>query len=316
MDISPGLLTRLRAFEAVGRHLSFNRAARELDVTPTALSHHVRRLEHELGVELFTRLHRRIELTAAGELALEDCTRGVQLLSRAAERAAGVGRATTLNISVAPYFSAKWLIPRLGTFWTAHPTTQVQLHHAYQPADFLRDNTDVGISWGSGKWPRTDAVQIVRGHLTAICSRELRQRMPGKLAARDLARWPLFYEFSADHWTQWFDALGAGPPPAAATVKVDDSHALLNLVLDSQGVGLFFADLIRDDLRLGHLNQPVDLEIDPGSAYYLTQPTGRVMSPQLRTFWDWIVDEAELDRLPPPETAMPPTRPRARARAR
>jgi DNA-binding transcriptional LysR family regulator len=296
VELSPGLLTRLRAFEAVGRHLSFNRAAAELDVTPTALSHHVRRLEHEVGVELFTRLHRRIQLTAAGEAALEDCSRGLELLARAAERAAGSGRATTLNISVAPYFSAKWLIPRLATFWAAYPATQVQLHHAYQPADFLRDDADVGISWGTGSWPHTNAVQIVRGHLTAICSRELRQRMPDNPVAGDLVRWPLFYEFSADHCTRWFEALGAAPPPSTNMVKVDDSYALLNLVLDSQGVGLFFSDLIRDDLRLGHLHRPIAVEIDSGSAYYLTQATDRVMTPQLRTFWDWILDEADLDR--------------------
>lgn len=295
MQISSGLLTRLRAFEAVGRNLSFARAADELDVTPTALSHHVRRLEHELGVELFIRLHRRVVLTETGERLLEDCTRSVQLLSRAVERAASIGRETTLNISIAPYFSAKWLIPRLGTFWAAHPTVQIRLHHAYQPADFLLDRADAGISWGSGTWPHTEAVQIMRGHLTPVCSQRLRRRMPKRPTPGDLAEWPLFYEFSADHWRQWFDAAGCRPSPSTKMVQVDDSHALANLALDSQGIVLFFADLIRDDLRLGQLSQPIDLQIDPGSAYYLTRPARQVMSPQLTTFWDWVLDEAELD---------------------
>jgi len=83
-------------------------------------------------------------------------------------------------------------------------------------------------------------------------------------------------------------------------VQVDDSHALLNLALDGQGIALFFADLVRDDLRLGQLRQPIDLHIDPGSAYYLTRPSRQVMSAQLATFWSWILDEADLDRPGPP----------------
>jgi DNA-binding transcriptional LysR family regulator len=295
VNLPPGLLTKLRAFEAVGRHLSFTNAAQELWVTSTALSHHVRHLEDELGVELVTRLHRRIVLTEAGQELLSECTRGLDVLGRAVEDLQRAGRDHTLTVSVAPYFSAKWLAPRLVNFWSAHPDIELRLHHAYQPADFLLDRVDAGIGWGTGSWPDTETVRVLEGDLTAVCSPALRRQMPSTPTPEDLCRWKLLYEFSDDHWRDWFTAAGLRLPARAKTVQVDDSHALRKMALDGQGIALFFTGLLHEDLRLGQLTKPIDLQIDPGSAYYLTRPKGRPMGRQLKLFWDWLLDEVTLD---------------------
>jgi len=295
VTLDPGTLVRLRAFEAVGRNLSFNLASTELAVTPTALSHHVRHLEEQLGQELFHRLHRQIVLTETGQKLLGPCISGLSLLDQAINDATRTEHDRTLTVSVAPYFSARWLMPRLSNFWSAHPEIELRLHHAYQPADFSLDRVDAGIAWGHGRWAGTRAVRVLSGELTALCSPTLRREMPAKPKPTNLARWRLFYEFDPEHWTRWFVAAGANLPAKARTVRVDDSHALRKIALESQGIALFFTGLSREDRRSGQLEQPFDVTVDPGAAYYLTRPSARPMSRSLALFWDWILDEVDLD---------------------
>src|SRR5215475_5576797 len=188
MMLDPGTLVKLRAFEAVGRNPIFNLASTELAVTQTALSHHVRHLEQQLGQELFHRQHRQIVITETGQELLAACTSALGILDRAVNDATSTEHDATLTVSVAPYFSARWLMPRLSNFWSAHPEIELRLHHAYQPADFSLDRVDAGIAWGHGRWIGTHAVRVLTGELTALCSPTLRREMPAKPRPRDLAR--------------------------------------------------------------------------------------------------------------------------------
>lgn len=292
MDLSPSLLAQLRAFEAVGRHMSFTRAAEELWVTPAALSHHVRHLERELGAALLVRRHRRIELTAAGRQLLTGCAQGLQILKRAVLDATAQEKERPLTVSVAPYFSAIWLTPRLSTFWAAHPDIDLQLHHAYQPMDFFSDQVDAGVNWGSGDWLGAETVLLLAGDLTAVCSPDLFDRLPRSLSPRDLLGERLFYEFDVEHWHRWFVAAGVAPTEPIDAVRIDDSHALRRVALDGQGIALFFSGLIHEDIRRGHLIQPFDVHADPGAGYFLARPTGRPVSQKLQAFWAWVLDEA------------------------
>lgn len=212
MEVDSGTLTKLRAFEAVGRHLSFTKAAEELYVTPAALSHHVRHLEEELGVPLVTRLHRRIELTKSGKKLLPECSQALQILSRAVSELKRTDQKETLTVSVAPYFSARWLTPRLGRFWSHHPDIDLRLHHAYQPADFLTDNLDAGINWCPGNWPNAESTLVLHGRLTIVCAPEYLKRLPPDPSPRDLLDHKLMFEFDIDHLTSWFGAAGVELP--------------------------------------------------------------------------------------------------------
>ena len=290
------MLTKLRAFEAVGRHLSFANAAVELGVTPTALSHHVRHLEAELGAPLLVRLHRRIALTEGGSYLLGECGRGLQTLQRAVtdvSRYAASNRA--VSISVAPFFSARWLTPRLSNFWSAHPEIELRLHHAYLPADFNLERVDAALTWGSGRWPATNATRVLTGELTPLCSPRLADHLPNRPRPAHLLRYKLFYEFEADHWKQWFAAVNTPLRPSTRLAQIDDSHALRKIALDAEGVALFFLGLSREDRLTGQLIQPFPVTVDPGSAYYFTWPKDRPMSPQLAAFREWLFDEVSLD---------------------
>ena len=292
MALPSTTLNQLRVFEAVARHGSFKQAAGELFVTQAALSHHVRRLEEDLGLPLLQRLHRRIQLTPAGTRLLAEAGRAFQALDAAVESLKSPIQEEPLRVSVAPYFSARWLTPRLGRFWTRHPTIELLLHHAYQPADFARDAASAGICWGHGHWPEVEATLVLSGQLTPVCAPGYLARLPGALAPGVLASHPLFYEFDEDHWRRWFQEQGvalAGPLNAR---RIDDSHALRRAVLDGHGFGLFFQGLIREDLASGQLAQPFAACVDPGCAYYLTRPKGVPMGPKLQAFTRWILAEA------------------------
>jgi len=291
MDLTSSAIIQLRAFEAVGRHGSFKHAAEELFVTQAALSHHVRHLEQDLGVQLLRRLHRRIELTAEGAQLLADTARALETLSAALRNLRRTAKEDTLTVSVPPYFSLRWLTPRLGGLWLRHPGINLLLHHTYRIVDFAHDRIDAAITWGHGKWPDVESTLLMTSRLTPICTPEYLARHGGKLAPEDLLAHPLFYEFDKAHWRQWFAAAGVEAPGPFDGVRIDDTHALRRVVLDGHGFGLFFVELIQDDVRTGKLVQPFELCIDPGCAYYLNRPKNTPMGAKLQTFTRWILEE-------------------------
>jgi DNA-binding transcriptional LysR family regulator len=294
MQLDASTFAHLRAFEAVGRNLSFQRAAAELFVTQPALSHHVRDLEEALGVPLFRRLHRRIELTAEGALLLSDCARAMDALAAALDNVQRVAKEEVLTIGVSPYFSLRWLTPRLGRLWQRHPDINVLLHHTYQAADFLHNKTDAEIAWGHGQWPGVESVPVMRIRLTPMCSSSCFQRIGGPLEPADLLRQGhrLFYEMDRTHWQQWLAAAGVGDADQVEALQIDDPNALRQVILDGHGFGLFYPELCQDDLMTGKLVQPFDLGIDSGCAYYLNRPRGLPARTRLQTFTRWLLEEA------------------------
>ena len=291
MALSSTLLNQLRAFEAVGRHGSFKRAAEELHVTQSALSHHVRHLEQHLGIALIRRLHRRIELTEEGQRLRGDSTAGFDALERAVRQLVISDAESTLTVSIAPYFSAKWLTPRLGRWWARHPNIDLQLRHAYQPADFLHDRVDAGISWGHGRWADAEVHPVLSGALVAVCTPALARHLATSKGLAALARQRLFCEFDTDHWQQWFRNAGMTVPRRLDVVLIDDSHALRRAAVDGHGVALFVRGLLQDDLSAGQLTQLLDVSVDPGAAYYFVRPKGKPTGAKLAAFQRWLLDE-------------------------
>ena len=132
---------------------------------------------------------------------------------------------------------------------------------------------------------------ILKTRLTPICTPDYRSRLGETLLPGDLLGHHLFFEVDRAHWHQWFLAAGVDNPGPFDAVRIDDPHALRQIVLDGHGFGLFYAELIREDLRTGKLVQPFDLGIDPGCAYYLNRPRDTPISAKLQTFTRWILEE-------------------------
>ncbi len=289
-------LTALRSFEALARTLSFTRAAADLGVTQAAVSRQVKALEGALAVRLVERAAAGNRLTDAGEALFATLHRAFDDIEQTVERIAGSGGRQILNLSVAPFFSARWLTPRLTGFRRAQPGIELRLHHAYEPADFRRAAIDLGINWCRAALPGTAQELVLSGDLTPVLSPDLARRLGRLRRPGALAGAPLLYEFELADWEGWFAGQGGRIPAGTETLRLNDSHALLRAALDGQGVALFFAGLVQEDLAAGRLLRPFPATVNRGFDYHLTWDAGRDLPAKALAFRRWL--RAEVDRDP------------------
>lgn len=281
-------LTALRIFEAVARQLSFTKAAQELGITQAAVSRQIKALEAELSVQLVRRGTQRNELTDAGEILFAGVYKALGEIEQSVERITGSGDRQILNVSVAPYFSARWLTPRLISFMTRHPEIDLRLHHAYHPADHRHEGIDLGINWGAGDWPGVTKEKILDGSLTPLLSPALLDRIGPLTDPTHLLNQTLLYEFDIDHWKMWFEAAGIAMPITVASLRLSDSHALRRAAIDGHGVALFFAALAPEDLASTRLVQPFALTVHAGYDYYLNYPADGDLTAKGKAFRRWL----------------------------
>jgi LysR family glycine cleavage system transcriptional activator len=284
----------LRAFEAVARQLSFTRAADELHVTPGAVSQQVRALEEQLGLKLFLRSRRTVSLTAAGNALLPDIQAGFQSLSRALEGAVRESHPNTLTISVAPSFASKWLLPRLPGFAARHPEIDLRISATVALADFGKDEADLAIRFGSGRYPGLEAERLFRESLAPLCSPKLAQ---GKRALRkpsDLKHFRLLHDLSvpgnpqASGWAQWLRIAGAPEINANRGTKFSLAELALQAAIDGAGVVLGRLALAELDLAAGRLHRPFRRELPLDLGYFLVMPKKNRDRQEIQHFRAWL----------------------------
>ena len=198
-------LNGLRAFEAAARHLSFTKAAEELNVTQTAISHQIKRLEEELGLKLFIRQNRTLALTAEARDYLPGIRAAFQDLRLATERLKRKENANVLIVSTITSFAAKWLMPRLSKFQQQHPTIDVRVTTSTELADFARDGVDVGIRYGHGKWQGLRSDWLIAVELFPVRSLALLRGEHPIRTPEDLRHHTLLYSTHdmEDDWRLW-----------------------------------------------------------------------------------------------------------------
>ena len=212
-------LNALRAFEAAARHVSLTLAASEMNVSHAAVSRHIRELEAWLGVELFIRTGRGVELSAAGRTLANDLTLSFDRLADAVEPYAPKQRRGQLVITSDIAFAACWLAPRLGQFSAKHADFEIVLDPSSRLVDFTRNEADLGIRCGGGGWENVEARKLAPALVSPVCS-------PAFLKANkirqpdDLLRVPLLHEDPKQHWQNWFAIAGlkAGVPTGGRLV--------------------------------------------------------------------------------------------------
>lgn len=279
----------LRAFEALGRTLSFTAAGEDLGITQAAVSRQVKHLERELGVRLVERDAKENRLTAQGRTLFVALGVGFDHIEAAVREIASPRQATLVTLSVAPYFSARWLTPHIMQFVQAHPAIDLRLHHAYEPPDYRREQVDLGINWGTGHWPGVIAERFLNGDLTPVCSPGFIQQTGSLERPEEILNRQLFYEFDLDDWRAWFTAAGIEAPRSLRATRLDDSSALRRAALDGLGIALFFRSLIEEDLETGRLVQPLPLSVDVGRQYFLNYPEERPLSATARKLRRWLL---------------------------
>src|SRR3984885_4879944 len=168
-------LSGLRAFEAAARPLSFTRAADELNVTQTAISHLIRRLEEQLGIPLFVRRNRALELTREAESYLPAVRGAFEDLRRATERLRRPEREGLLTVSTTASLATKWLVSRVAAFQDAYPGIEVRITTSTHLVDFQREEVDIAVRYGHGNWPGMRAHWLMAEHIFPVCSPSLLQ---------------------------------------------------------------------------------------------------------------------------------------------
>lgn len=285
-------LAGLEAFEAVARHRSFTRAAEELHVTQSAVSHRVRALEAQLGAVLFVRAGRRVELTDEGRALAEDTGAAFSLLREGVARLARSMRSAALTVSCSPSFAIRWLVPHLPSFRARRPELDVRIAADDRLTDPGRDGIDACIRYGAGKYPGLSHTRLSTERISPVCSPALRLRKVDDLAKHVL----LHDEVLRDHpgrvgWRRWLEAAGARRVDPDRGPRFSHAHMALEAAIAGQGVALGRTTLVRRDIAEGRLVRPFALELESGLAYWLLTPRGRPPAPAVRAFRAWLLDE-------------------------
>jgi len=296
-------LNALRAFEAAGRHLSFSKAAMELNVTPAAVSHQVKALEEFYGVPLFRRLTRQVLLTEQGMAALPLMTDAFDSLADAAEQLAGCQETGMLTVTASPTFAAKWLVPRLPRFGEQYPEINVRLDTSLGVLDYARDGIDVAIRLGPGGYPGMRIERVFDEIVVPVCSPALRDGPKPLLKPEDLAHhtllhvdWGALRETSPD-WRMWLTCAGVeGVDPTRGPAFTVENLAI-SAAIDGSGVALASTHAVANDLKAGRLVKPFELALPTDFCFWLVAPEKTADRPKVKAFWDWLLAEAAASEL-------------------
>lgn len=290
-------LNALRAFEAAGRHLSFKEAAAELCVTQGAVSRHVLNLESFLGVNLFLRTHRQVNLTPAGVAYLQEARDALLRISDATNRARARTDERTLRIKAPPSCSIRWLVPRLGRFHALHPNIAVQVTTSHDPVDFERDEIDVGIHYGVESTDDWRYERLFNEVLIPICNRRLLGRNRKRCAPREIASQVLLHSLRRPtDWRQWLDATSLSGFSATQELTFENSTLTYQGAIDGLGVAIAQKALVAEDIASGRLAAPSDIEVRNPVAYYLVYPSRKQTPAKVQAFQSWIASEAGITR--------------------
>ena len=281
----------LVAFEAAARHCSFTKAADELSLTQSAVSRQVQALEALLGVDLFNREGRRIELTAAGALYQHELSAALgRIRSATLQTIAFSSGGGTLHLAVLPTFGSKWLLPRMNDFYTRHPDIVVHIHSRIMHADLASAAGDMNaiIVAGSGPWPGFISHKLLTEKLVVVASPaalpEYRAMTPADLAASHSL---LNVVSRPNAWSDWFERHALDHRMMRSGPGFELTAHLIQAVVAGIGIGLVPRILVQDEIRAGTLVTLFE-PMESGSGYYLAYANRYQNLPSLMAFSEWL----------------------------
>jgi LysR family transcriptional regulator, glycine cleavage system transcriptional activator len=303
-------LKSLRAFESAGRHLSFRKAAAELHVTPAAISHQIKLLEDHLGVQLFRRLTRAIELTEVGRAFLPKLNEGFERVAQAVNSVRNYQESTSLAVCVPPLFGAKWLMPRIHGFVEAFPDIDIRISTSMRLVDHCRsgaavgvrdgdnDEADITIRFGTGKYPGCSVDKLFNVSFTPLCSPRL---VEGKYALRkpsDLRHHLLLHDDLNQicagwaTWEQWLRAAEVGDVDTSHGPHFSQPRLCFDAAIDGTGVLLGAREVAALDLAAGRLVAPFPVTLESEAAYYVVGSEQTASHRKISAFRRWLLTES------------------------
>ena len=289
-------LNALRAFEAAARHLSFTKAAEELNVTQAAVSHQVKGLEEALGVTLFRRFNRRLMLSDAGQVYLPELSEVFDRIDHATRRVRQEEEGGPLKVSVSNSLAAKWLLPRLPGFRARHPEFDVMVAASDTLVDFTRDDFDMGVRFGLGHYPGLRTDLLFEDEVFPVCSPQLLEGPHPLRSLDDLRHHTLLHddigESELPDWHLWFEASGAPAMDRERGPRFSHSSLVIQAAIEAQGVGLVRASLVGLDLEAGRLVRPFGPSLKSNFACFVVSLESAAERPKVKAFREWLIEQA------------------------
>ena len=289
-------MNSLVAFEAAARHLNFTHAAQELGVSREAISRHIRNLENHLGTKLFRRLHRTLELTAAGREFEPVIRRSLEAVADASQTLRRAGQPARVTVTATIAIASFWLTPRLSRFRKRSPNSEIHMIVSDRDVDMAADVIDVGLRYGDGHWPGLEATRLFDTETFPVCAPGYLTSAPPLEAAQDLRRQTLLNLDGAAHssedWAWWLAGNGVALPPPGGMLGFDNYSNVIQAAVDGQGVALGFSHIVDALLASGQLVRPLDHALSKGYSVYVVVPVGATLGPSARDFFDWVIVEA------------------------
>ncbi|WP_075795446.1 LysR substrate-binding domain-containing protein [Massilia putida] len=286
-------LSSLRAFEAAARHGSFKRAADELAVTPTAISHRIRVLEDHTGLRLFVRQVRQVTLTDAGAQLYPVLRQGFDAIESVLARLTQTNRRDRVTVSATHAFTAKWLVPRVARFQALHPDIDLQLHASNETVDLDAHGVDIAVRYGNGPYPGLAAEVMFADAYAPVAN-----PMLGVRSVTDLQTVPLIHfdwkKASAANptWETWFARTGLAWHPSRGQLRYSDDGHAIQAAVAGQGVALLSLALVAEEIAAGYLVQPFGPAI-PGYTYHLVMRADPQPSAAVLAVADWLRHESQ-----------------------
>jgi LysR family glycine cleavage system transcriptional activator len=292
-------LNALRAFEAAARHMSFSRAANELNVTPAAVSHQIRALEEDLGARLFRRLNRSLELTPSARLLLPDLAEAFGRIQAGVGRLRRHNETGTLTVTTSPSFAAKWLVLRLHRFAERHPEIDVRVTASDAVVDLAAAEVDIAIRYGAGRYPGLEVELLLENEVFPVCSPALLAGEWPLRAPEDLRHHALLHDLTVEidplvpTWSMWLKAAGVQGVATDHGLRFSNSYLALDAAIAGRGVALANTTIAVGDIAAGRLVRPFALGLPDHFSYYVATLPGALERRKVKLFRAWLREEAD-----------------------
>ena len=288
-------LNWLRAFEASARHLNFTQAAAELNMTQAAISQQIKGLENQLGMALFKRLPRGLELTEAGQGFMPVVQESIERLAVATDELFGQGRNRLLNVRVNLVFFTTWLAPRLGRFRALHPEVGLRISSNIW-VDEREKEADMEVRYGTGVWRGFTASRLTWDELIPVCSPQLDNGLPPPRTPEELENHTLLHVIGyKEGWGHWLNKTGHPEIDSPQSFQLDTLITALEMASLGQGIALGRTSLVARKLASGELIAPMAESVPTEEAFYLVTPDTSYHHPHAEVFRQWLLSEAEQE---------------------
>ncbi len=285
-------LNAIKMFEAAARNESFVAAADELSVTASAVSHQIKILEEYLGVILFRRNKRKVQLTPQGEQYLVSIRYALDEIDVATQRLRSNPETDVVTISVAPNFLTRWLMPRMQRFQKKFPEIELQISASTGLIDFNRSNIDMAVYFGDGGWHDIDVHFLRDVLLVPVCSPALITEGKPLAKPEDLRKHTLIHvSRRLDEWQQWLQLSGVEWAGFGHGLRLSSSQLATAAAQEGLGVALADSTLSSREIAEGKLIMPFDAMLDTQKSFYLVHQKNRLLTHGMRVFKEWVIEE-------------------------